>query len=153
MEVSERLVTVAPLDLRWREQRAQVLLFSRSYERCAEEALRIVEIDPDFGLAYLRLSSAYWQMGKLDKGHRALLTYYEKCGTPCDWQREAHERGWANGGLEGSGRAWLAAATETPGYSPFRIGIEYGRVGETDRAFAWLERAYRERSTCLVSSS
>ncbi len=115
LEVSERLVAVAPLDLRWREQRARVLFFSRSYERCVEEALRIVEIGSDFGLAYLRLQAAYAQMGRHDEAYRAMITYYEKCGTACDWQREAAERGWAKGGGEGSQRAWLAAATQTPG--------------------------------------
>ena len=89
-------------------------------------------------------------MGRLDEAYRAMITYYEKCGTACDWQREAAERGWAKGGGEGSQRAWLAAATQTPGYSPFRIGIQYGGLGENDQAFGWLERAYRERDSNMI---
>ena len=63
--------------------------------------------------------------------------------------QEAFERGWAEGGREGSIRAWLEAATKRDGYSPWLIARGYALVGETDEAFAWFARAYLERDLCL----
>ncbi len=61
------------------------------------------------------------------------------------------QRGWAEAGWEGSLRAWLDLATGTDGYSPNTIAIFYIFLGETDEAFAWLERGYREREPLMTN--
>ena len=149
--ISERLLRIAPLDLHWRARCGYWFFFTRRYDRALEEGLRIKEMDPDFGATYLVLYQVYLSLGRLDDAHRALITYYEKCGPPCDMLREALERGWAKDGWEGALRNWLAAVAQIPGFSPFVIGIHYALLGEVDQAFAWLERGYRERDTAMTA--
>jgi hypothetical protein len=60
------------------------------------------------------------------------------------------QRGSAEGGWEGSLRAWLESATSAGGFSPVLIAGACTMIGETDEAFAWLERGYRERDPGMV---
>ena len=34
--------------------------------------------------------------------------------------------------------------------SPYQVAVVYAALGESDRAFAWLEKAYQERSDSLA---
>ena len=74
----------------------------------------------------------------------------QQCGAPCDRQRETLERGWEEGGWKGSQRAWIEMSTEIEGSSPFLIAAVSTWIGETEEAFAWLERGYRERDPLMV---
>ena len=47
-------------------------------------------------------------------------------------------------------RGWLDVVTDIEGYSPYMIAASYSVIGETDEAFAWLERGYRERDSLMV---
>jgi tetratricopeptide (TPR) repeat protein len=149
LAVSERLLRVAPLDLALRAERVRLLFNARQYQRALEEVERVRELDPDF--VDLLIGSIYTELGRLEEAHRAYVAFFERCGAPCDSAREAQERGWAEGGWEGAMRAWIEAGTDKEGYSPGLIAINYTRIGETDEAFAWLERAYREREPLMVA--
>ena len=96
------------------------------------------------------IGETYHMLGRHEEAHREYIAGLERCGGPCDWERAARERGWAEGGWEGSTRAWLEAATERERVSPVFIAAAYASLGETDEAFAWLERAYRERDVGMV---
>jgi tetratricopeptide (TPR) repeat protein len=79
----------------------------------------------------------------------------EQCGAPCDQAREAAERGWAEGGAMGALRARLEPASRTdwagvPGTLYFQLAGAYTELGDKDEAFAWLERAHRERAPFLL---
>jgi hypothetical protein len=41
-------------------------------------------------------------------------------------------------------------ATGFEGLSPTLIAQQYARIGETEEAFAWLERGYRERDPGMI---
>jgi TolB-like protein len=148
LDLSERLLRVAPLDLFWRGRRIGHFYFARQYERAIEEFERAQELDPGFvegGVWY-----SYLALGQFEEAHRAYIAFDEQCGAPCDWSREAQERGWAEGGWEGSLRAWLDAATKIEGHSPFFIGLRCALIGDADEAFTWLERGYRERDPQMI---
>jgi TolB-like protein/Flp pilus assembly protein TadD len=148
LEVMERLLSVAPLDLFYRQLRPRNFVWARQYERALKEAERLREENPDF--VQLDFGTAYSMLGRLEEAHREFVAFDARCGAPCDWSREARERGWAEGGWEGAQRAWLRAATQREGYSPVIIAFNYATIGETDEAFAWLERGYRERDPLMV---
>jgi TolB-like protein len=149
LAVSERLLRVAPLDLYYRAERFVQLIYSRQYERALEELERVRELDPDF--AHLSEGVAYFLLGRLEEVRGANIAFFERCGAPCALYREAFERGWAEGGWEGSIRAWLEVAITVEGLAPILIAVNYAMVGETDEAFAWLDRAYRERAPGIVT--
>jgi TolB-like protein/class 3 adenylate cyclase len=145
---SERLLRVAPFDVYWRSLRVSLFYAARQYERALEEVERIRGLAPDF--ASRGVVSLYASLGQFGEANRALLAFYERCGAPCDRMREAWERGWAEGGWEESQRAWLEVVTNIEGFSPWMIAFTYARIGETDEAFAWLERGYRERDPGMI---
>ena len=120
---------------------------ARQYERALDEAERLREETPDF--VDLDIGTAYVMLGRFEEAHREWVAVWKRCGAPCDWSRQARERGWAEGGWEGAQRAWVKVA-DREGFSPFGIAASYTMIGETDEAFAWLERGYRERDPLMV---
>ena len=62
---------------------------------------------------------------------------------------DAMHRGRTQSGYKGALREWMAQleAADAQGAPPpaFLLAFIYGELGEKDRAFAWLERGYRER--------
>jgi tetratricopeptide (TPR) repeat protein len=146
---SERLLRVAPLDLYYREARVNHFFLARQYERALEEVERVRELAPD--LVTITMGNLYFMLGRPEQAQRAYRTFSERCGPPCDWSEEALERGWAEGGWDGSMRAWAEAAAQTEGFTRLGIAGAYAMVGETDEAFAWLERGYREHDPAMVS--
>ena len=148
LDLSERLLRVAPIDLYWRGQRVGFFYYARQYERAVEEVKRVRLLDPDFQSWYE--SCAHSRLGRFEDAYRDRVAYYQRCGTPCDWEREALERGWAEDGWEGSHRAWIEGAIRIEGYSPWLIATFFSSIGETDEVFAWLERGYRDRDPLMV---
>ncbi len=92
----------------------------------------------------------YAGLGRHEEAHLAHVAFYERCGPPCDWMREALERGWSEGGPNASLRTLAEAAAEREGYSPGLVAAWYSLIGETDEAFDWLERGYREHDTTML---
>jgi TolB-like protein/class 3 adenylate cyclase len=148
VEVSERVLRVAPLDAHIRGLGPRYFFYARQYERSLIEVERLRELAPDF--QDIHIFASHFMLGQLEEAHGAMIALLEQCGAPCDWEREARERGWAEGGSEGEARAWLQAATAREGYSPFVIAISYSLLGETEEAFAWLDRGYRQRDPMMV---
>jgi TolB-like protein/class 3 adenylate cyclase/tetratricopeptide (TPR) repeat protein len=142
LTVAERLLHVAPFDLYYRRIRLRLFSNAGEHQRVLEETARLQELDPDFVSPFV--AETYFMLGRYEEAHRNYIEFYEKCGTPCDWERKARERGWAEGGWEGSVRAWLDAATQKEGYSPVMIVGRYQELNEIDRAMEWFERAYSE---------
>ena len=148
LAVSERMVRVGPYQLTDRANHLRRLFLARQYERFFVELERMRELDPGFQDTFIGWT--YFEMGRLEEAHRASIAFGEFCGTPCDWWREAFERGWAQGGFEGSIREYIGAAMDRMGHpaaSPALIAAHYAMIGETNEAFLWLERAYSERDS------
>lgn len=47
--------------------------------------------------------------------------------------------------------AELQEQAKTKYVSPYQVGVIYAGLGDSDQAFAWLEKAYEERSVWLVN--
>ena len=149
LALSERLPSIAPFDIFFRAERFRHLRFARQYDRALEELARVRELDPAFtdGL----ISNLYFGLGRLEEAHRALIAFYEQCGSRCEGMRNVAMRGWAEGGWEGSTRAVAEVYASIEGFSPNVIAISYSHAGEVDEAIAWLEEGYRQREPLMVN--
>jgi tetratricopeptide (TPR) repeat protein len=147
-DLSERLLRVAPFDLFFRAARINLFFGARHFESALAEIERVREVAPDY--VDINVSQIYLALGRQEDAFREELAYQQKCGVPCRWEAEALRRGWEEGGWEGAWRAWLEEATKVEAYSPWLIARRYTMIGETDKAFAWLERSYRDRNPWLI---
>jgi TolB-like protein len=148
LAVSERLLSVAPFDMFYRSERFKHFFYARQYERALEEVERIRQLAPSFADIFVGVT--YFMLGRLEEAQRAYVAFYERCGAPCDPFREAQERGWVEGGAEGAARAVVEVLIGAEGFYSFAIADLYSRISETEEAFAWLERAYRERDPMMI---
>jgi serine/threonine-protein kinase len=130
------------------------LFFARRYDEAIAHCLRITEAEPGFLLAYTFLGQAYAHVGKHEEARAALRTASGLSG-----EKEAASlllqlgHFSALAGRPQEARAALAelerlAAREF--VNPFEIAKIHLALGETDEAFAWLEKAYVERVSDLI---
>ena len=137
-----RAVELDPLSMTNRLFLAARLLFARDYEASIDESLRILELEPENARAYYVLGGAYTLNGQHEEGLAAtrrsieldpenlfsppfLAWVYARAGRP-DEALKALEH------------------VEEQGPMLEEIAIVYGELGDLDRAYEYLDRAYAE---------
>ncbi len=136
-------------------------LRASQYDRAIEQLQRAIEIDPDFALAHIKLRDTYLGMGMFPEAlHEArvaasLLTANREYALQSIAELE---KAYAEAGAEGYWRKRLALAlsdrdrSKTVGYddSSYCIASICARIGESEMAFEWLEKAIAERDVSVV---
>ena len=122
------------------------------YERAIEEQRKALELDPDFFLAHVYLGFSYLRKNLPEDAIRE----FGIAGRLAPDEPDAIAlRGYACG-VAGRGSeaekalAELAALSKRRYVSAFPIAWVYVGLGNKDRAFEWLEKAYGERACRLV---
>jgi tetratricopeptide (TPR) repeat protein len=127
-------------------------VFARQFDRAIGQLLKTLELDPHFALAYFWLSFAYEQSGMykeaLDASHQAVAPFkghpemmlslgraYVLAGQRAEAQRTVDQ---------------VHELAKTRYVSPYYFVPVYVALNDPDRAFAWLERSYRERPWWMV---
>jgi len=138
--VFQKVVQWDPLNARaWRGLGA-ALLFSEHFAEAREPLNRSLEISPVQSIAPILLGATYLS----EKNPTAALAMFERSSS--DLQRRfglalaAHDLGRA----EESQRALDSLIDRDAHTAAFQIASAYAWRGEKDRAFQWLERAYRQ---------
>jgi eukaryotic-like serine/threonine-protein kinase len=113
---------------------------------------RLVELDPKLVAAHYNLGMVYEQMGRYKE---AVAAFQEaKNLDPTNWPTSALLcHGYASSGDRLRAQQLLAELTQqaTRGsLDPVWIGLIHAALGDKDRAFAWLEKAYQARSETLL---
>ena len=148
-----RATEIDPLNLNGLDNLAEAYLYTRQYDRTIEEGKKVLEIDPTFANVHIHISVAYLYSGKYDLwldewektatlNHdpedlalvRAVRKEYSKSGFHVAMTRLAELQ------QEQSKRFYV---------DPALIAADYAIIGEKDQAFAWLERAYAEKSVFI----
>ncbi len=139
---TRRGVELDPFSMTNRLCLANTLLFSRDYEALIVESLRILELEPENSRAYYLLAGAYTLNGQHEEGLAAIrrsieLDPEDLLGPPLlAWvSARAGQRDEALKALE---------QVEEQGPMLKEIAIVYGELGDLDRAFEYLDRAYAE---------
>jgi len=128
------------------------LHLTRQDDQAVEQLRGALDIDPKFAPARRLLEEVYAQMGK----HKEAVAEREKMlslsGGP--ELAAAVEEDFARSGYRGVLQSWLDGLREISkhGYvSSFSIAEAYMRIGEKEKAIDWLEKAYEEHDSGLVS--
>jgi TolB-like protein/class 3 adenylate cyclase len=150
ISTSSRALRVAPLDPSVRNTYAITLFYARRYEEALMEFERLLELDPE--RPDFHMHQVYWMLGRTHDYHEAWLAFFGGY-PPFAPLVDARRRGWEEGGLEGSIRAYLELAEPAARegrFSPVAVASAYADLGEKDVAFDWLEQAMRERDYAMV---
>jgi tetratricopeptide (TPR) repeat protein len=131
---------------------AVCLLMTRHYEQAIEQNREILESEPDVAWAHWGLAFAYEQRGRHDE---AAAEYQEQIRLQGAGPEEvaAYREAYAASGLKGARRwhiEYMEAKPTHPYGSPFMIAAEYAVLGDREKAFQWLERAFKQHDKWLL---
>jgi len=146
MREAKRALEIDSLSLIINSHLGYTYYFARRYDLCIDQLRKTIELDPRFPLAHRNLGLCYEQLGKsqeaiaefqkalqLDENPLfsvSLIHAYGRSGMRPEAQRELKR---------------LLEAAETKFVSPYFLATAYAGLGHKDKAFEWLETAYRER--------
>jgi serine/threonine protein kinase/Tfp pilus assembly protein PilF len=144
VQESKRAMEADPLDPGLMVCVAWHSYYAGQYDQTIDFALKALAMDPNNGFATRMMGLAFEQKSMLKEAVASLQK-----------SKDAAELGhvYATLGDKGPARALLTDLLEKQktGYvSAYSIAVLYHWLGENDRAFEWLEKAYNERSAGLV---
>ena len=135
-----------------------VVLRTSGYpEQAVEQLKKTIEMDPNFPRTHLFLGDTYQAMGRFEEAADELATHFLLNGGPPDKTAQLLEQiknAARTGGEKGYSRkmAEIMEASAGPVKAPAPVIAGYwARAGETDKAFAVLEKSYAERDDGLIS--
>jgi tetratricopeptide (TPR) repeat protein len=131
---------------------AYILFYARRYDEAIEVCKNTLDMDPNFMPAHVYLQWAY--RGK--KMYEVWFHEHQKAmvlaGADTRY-REEFSRAYGRGGYRGA-RRWLVDymvnRSKNEYVSPYSISTIYADLGESNRAFEWLEKAFAQQDPCLV---
>ena len=139
---ARRAVELDPISIGTRVGLAARLFFTRNYDDVIDEALRILELQPENAGGYYFLGAAYALQGRHEEAIAALQRSIE-----LDPESPTRLVGlaWVYARDRQREKA-LELLKDLPeqGSTLKEIAIVYGELGELDRAFEYLDRAYAE---------
>ncbi len=129
-----------------------ILHHARRYDEAIQHYLRVLETDPNFLWALWQLGQAYTYMSRFDEAIRTLEKAAALSGrSPAVLGMLAYAYGSARRSAEA--RKLVTELTELSQrryVPPASVAWAYFGVGDSDQGFAWLEKAYQERSNALA---
>jgi len=134
-----------------------VFLAARQYDEAIQEGRRAVEIDPSFPFGHLALASALQANGVEEEGFKEWLRYLSLAGDGALAQElesaaEKHsEQGDPWHQFAGIILSYYQEKAKTQLGWAINVSWAYQHLGDRDRAFEWLNRAYEERSLELYA--
>jgi eukaryotic-like serine/threonine-protein kinase len=121
-------------------------------ENAVEQLRKVLDIDPKFSPARRILEEVYAHMGK----HKEAVAEREKALSLSGGPELAAsiEEDFIKSGYKGVLQSWLEGLTELSKHSyvsSYSIAESYMRMDQKQKAFEWLEKAYEEHDSGLVS--
>ena len=121
-------------------------------DQAVEQLRKVLDIDTKFAPARRLLEGVYAQMGK----HKEAVAEREKMLSLFGGPELAAsvEEDFSKSGYRGVLQSWVDGLTEVSKHghvSSYSIGEVYMRMGEKEKAMKWLQQAYDEHDTELVS--
>src|SRR5712692_5903080 len=125
---------------------------SRQYDQAVEQLRRVLDMDQKFAPARRILEGVYSQMGKQKEAVAEREKFVSLSGSP-EFAASIEET-FRKSGYNGVLRGWLDGMIEISKHSyvsSYDIAVIYARMGEKEKTLTWLEKAYDEHDSGLVS--
>jgi adenylate cyclase len=143
-----RCLELDPLSVQFQHDLGWAFVYARQYDRALEQFQKAIEMEPNFDQAYFGLGQAYLGQGMYEK---ALTAVQKMVDLAAASPYALRALGWAYGvsGKKDEARKLLDTLKERAKQErvdPTDFALIYAGLGEKEQAFAWLHRAYEERS-------
>ncbi|MCJ7448375.1 MAG: TIR domain-containing protein [Bacteroidales bacterium] len=145
MEVAAKLDPLNPLRKIWH---GEVLMFAHRFDEAIKVFQDILKIEGDYPLAHLNLRSAFHLSGKYNEALKQYKLWVENDTELVN----ALEKGDIEGGYKGALLEYnkvVELRFKNSYWPPMDIASNYAFVGEKDKAFYWLEHAYKLHDPAL----
>lgn len=125
---------------------AWVYYFARHYDRAIEQSRLVLAMEPNNALALVALGFSYLQKGMYQEASTAAekTVNLDDPATKYPLAMVYAAAGKRAEALE------ILGELKKIRFSPYLMATIYGRLGEKDQAFVWLEKAYEIRDLTLV---
>jgi TolB-like protein/tetratricopeptide (TPR) repeat protein len=148
-------LAIDPLSLMTSSDLGQVYFYSGRLDKAIEQTRKILEINPAFAPAHDLQAMAYEQQGNYEQAMAEFQKYFELSDGGNDAKMHlAHLYAVTGRGTEA--RRLLSELESPPKgqfASPYDVASIYAALGENEKAFRWLEQAYKERATMMPMAS
>jgi tetratricopeptide (TPR) repeat protein len=146
LALNERLLAQDPISTFTLRDRAFILYVARRYEEAIQTGRKALELDERFTQAYSPLWRSYEQLGREKEAVDAYLTALSSSRSE---QEMAALRAAAAQGTTAFWKRRLEQLLAQPEPSPYTVAMFSVRIGDHDRALAWLEKIYEQRGAGL----
>ncbi len=149
---SQRAKEINPLSLIININLGEIFRFARQEDRAIEQYQRTLELDPNFAEAHADLGKAYEQKTM----YAEAIAEFKKAITLSKENPlmvAALGRAYAVSGQAEEAKKILnelKKISKRRYVSSYEIAMIYAGLGDKDKAFEWLERAYEERASFLI---
>jgi serine/threonine-protein kinase len=130
------------------------LYSAHRYDEAVQQARATLQADPNYWLGYDELGSAYLQLGQAAEAKEQFRKARQIAGAVMAEPLASLGYAYGVSGEKAKAQAvirTLADESRQQFISPFFFALVNAGLGDKDRAFAWLEKAYQERSWYLAS--
>jgi serine/threonine protein kinase len=147
---TSRAQELDPLSLLINTSLGRQFYLARQNEKAVQQLRKVLDIDPKFTPARWMLEEVYAQMGE----QKEAVAERERALSGSPELAASIEEDFKKAGYKGVLQSWLEGLTEISKHdyvSSFSIAEAYIRMGEKGKAFDWLEKAYEQHDSGLVS--
>jgi len=151
IEEARRLLQMDPLGTAGNGNLGSVLVFTHQWDKAIEQLRYAIDLDPNYWFDYCFLGRAYEQKGRLPQAVETFKHGLALEGNTELWSGLGHA--YAASGKMADAQKVLDHLKELAAHryiAPYDVAVIYVGMGETDAAFAWLNRAYEDRSYTLA---
>ena len=152
LDEMSRAQELDPISLEKTAGIGEVLYYRREYDQAIEQYRKALEMDPNSGFVHWAVGRAYAEKGMYDQAIAAFQKSIPLSGDSPD-EPASLAYVYARAGKRREARQIIEELQERSNrsyISPTVMAIIYGGLGESDQAFAWLNKAYDDRDALLV---